>query len=420
MNGVLEKKGRGIFAGWQARTFELDGATAELAYTDAKKGGGDGGKRRVVGRVVGARAAEAKGVRTYCFDVQLEGARGTLHCSAESAEERQRWLGALQRAGGMGAAGAAAAAADARDDARGEAATDATALAEAAAAATAPPSGGGVGAAVADVAAATVDAVGGMLLPLQPAARVLSSLLRSVRQHAGLDPALRQVVLVLTSLQRCLDTRGERLAGDDGALAALLEASLRRAAAEAERIDGSAQALKRLGAEALRQRLRKLLDETAQLAGFVTFAMAAEAPTQAELQRCLDDAAAQSAAQLAAIGSQLDVLVSKQRAVEGKEAALEQNRIDPADVERTGEVIGKGANGVVTKVGASYCRSAQRRESSPLSPHLPRAPLLLALSRAHRLPSSALPPPPSPLRPSSPCPPAFAARRCATGSRSPP
>ena len=50
------------------------------------------------------------------------------------------------------------------------------------------------------------------------------------------------------------------------------------------------------------------------------------------------------------IESGVNILVSKQKAVDGKEAALEQNRIDPADVEPTGEEIGKGAYGKVTKV----------------------------------------------------------------------
>jgi hypothetical protein len=46
------------------------------------------------------------------------------------------------------------------------------------------------------------------------------------------------------------------------------------------------------------------------------------------------------------IASGVELLVSKKQDVHTKEAALEQNRIDPADVERTGEVIGRGAYGI--------------------------------------------------------------------------
>jgi len=147
-------------------------------------------------------------------------------------------------------------------------------------------------------------------------------------------------------------------------LAALLSASLQRAAAEVAAIDARPETFKRLGAGAMKERLQQLLDEVAQLAGFATFAMAAEAPTAAELQRCVEGARRQTAAQLEAlvgglaarlggleegqrrIASGVELLVSKKQDVHTKEAALEQNRIDPADVERTGEVIGRGAYGI--------------------------------------------------------------------------
>ena len=37
MNGMLEKKSRGLFTAWQMRSFQLDGATAELSSKNPKK-----------------------------------------------------------------------------------------------------------------------------------------------------------------------------------------------------------------------------------------------------------------------------------------------------------------------------------------------------------------------------------------------
>jgi hypothetical protein len=147
---------------------------------------------------------------------------------------------------------------------------------------------------------------------------------------------------------------------------------------EVERIDANPGVLKALAADALKKRLEVLEDDTAKLAGFCTFAMASEAPTRVQLERCIDAAQRQSAEQLAALigglegrlgalaagqqrlGSKIDVLVGKQLAVLGKEEALEQNRIDPADVTRTGEVKGTGAYGVVTKVVYAFADAAMK------------------------------------------------------------
>ena len=372
MKGVLEKMPSGMFSkSWQNRHYYLDEKTGELSST--KKGSDTNNKS--VGRVAGARAAPSQGVRTYCFEVMLEGRAAPLLCSAESAEERELWLAALHRAAGAGGAAAAAAAAEseARDDAR-EAAAVAVAAAGGAGAreAAAGADGRGIGAAVAEAAAAAVDAAGAMLPPLQPVAHLLSGLLRAARKHAQLSPALHRLVLVLESLQCCLGDRGARLAGEGGALAELLEASLARALQEVERIDANPGVLKALAADALKKRLEVLEDDTAKLAGFCTFAMASEAPTRVELERCIGAAqrktteelaalvgtlAAQLGAQLGTLaagqqrlGSQLEGLVDKKKAVETKEQALEQNRIDPDAVTHTGKVLGKGANGEVTEV----------------------------------------------------------------------
>ena len=334
MKGVLEKLSRGVFVKWQERAFELDEATAKLASKDPKK---RGSKLKTVGTVVASRAVAAQGKRTYCFDVELEGC-ATLRCSAESAPERENWLAALQRASSMGGGGAAAAAADARGEAFEEAAAGAGdaagALAAAVGAAVVAPGGAGIGAAVAEATAAAVEVVGVVLLPLQPVAHLVSGLLRAARKHAQLSPALHRLVLVLESLQRCLGDRGARLAGEGGALAELLEASLARALQEVERIDANPGVLKALAADALKKRLEVLEDDTAKLAGFCTFAMASEAPTRVQLERCIDAAQRQSAEQLAALigglegrlgalaagqqrlGSQIDVLVDKKKAVE--------------------------------------------------------------------------------------------------------
>ena len=102
MRGDVEKKGRGLTAGWQMRTFELNESTAELASKDPKKGDDE---MKAVGRVLGARTASAVGVRKHCFAIEFAaGERPPLQCSVQTAEERTQWLEALQRAGGNASA----------------------------------------------------------------------------------------------------------------------------------------------------------------------------------------------------------------------------------------------------------------------------------------------------------------------------
>eukprot|EP00937_MAST-01D_sp_MAST-1D-sp2_P003764 g3764.t1 len=248
----------------------------------------------------------------------------------------------------------------------------------------------GAGSTAAAVAGAAVKAVGAAFPALQPIAALAAKVLQMVKAHKQVDPARQHLVFVVESVQRCLERRKSAArfvdqkgaSEDQGGLVLLLQEALEGALKVLERIGEQqhrhgivATVAKGTRAEGNVKLIKELEAEVCRLAGFVTFAMAAEAPTRQQLILCVKQARDQTVEkvvealrpfekQLGALGagqgrieegmqhvaSQVNVLAGKKMARETKEQALEQNRIIPEDVDRTEHKLGSGAHGAVTKV----------------------------------------------------------------------
>eukprot|EP00937_MAST-01D_sp_MAST-1D-sp2_P003750 g3750.t1 len=381
---------------WKPREFELDERAATLVFSDP--GGGDKGGGRVMD--VTPMPPEEKHTVGFRFDVVVMQSaktgtnRHTLLCSAETEDEKRRWLeklGGVMRTAtasdadaitsgddtGSAALGARAVGKDAPQKLKqrvGPALEDTRAAAEFVVSADSE-CDGPVSAAVSAVAAVVTAAVPA----LQPAVDLAAGVLRVVRARKLVEPAVQRLEVVVESVQRCLSrheyaVRFEAKAGTGrgkDSMAAMLEGALQRAAAALDRLDEQqqrrgpmARMAKLVRADGDLALLKKLEHEVHHLTGFLTFAMAADSPTRAQLEQCIARAQGQiedgvqrieEGQQRAAAGqqrfaSQLAVLTGKKMARETKEQALEQNRINPGDVVRTGHKLGSGAYGTVTKV----------------------------------------------------------------------
>ena len=461
MRGDVEKKGRGLTAGWQMRTFELNESTAELASKDPKKGDDE---MKAVGRVLGARTASAVGVRKHCFAIEFAaGGRPPLQCSVQTAEERTQWLEALQRAGGNASATAdhhrAAAPAPLAPHSQQQLASfgpkkssmallagrksSGAALRDQAA-----PDDATLGAGLdrardmKDKMQAIVDRFGSALEMLEAVLAagsklpVFGSVCEFLRKCAGLLGTMKDVSQDVLDFAEMLIEAAEHLrhiAGiahrlEDAAatqLNRLLEAVRDLVANGSEALSKFGQrgwfmamikaagSLKTLGklAEKMKDKfqqihttimtaqLRLSLDERDRLKLEMTQKpFAAEQAVARQVQAILaqqggdagvpadvakatdslaeDERALQAikaeaglseeifrsemellheglgaiAEQQQHIASGVDQILNKKKSVQTKEDALEHNRIDPAAVQRSGQVIGKGAHGEVTKV----------------------------------------------------------------------
>ena len=433
-SGELEKRGR-FNKAWKRRHFELDMVSAVLSYAKPGKGGG-GRKVKGSGRLTGARPGADAPPRVHCIDFDVEGRRSTLRASADTEEERRRWLEAAETVlgssgGGGGDGGAPPAPAPAPEPASAAAARSASAGVDRArsmqdkAQALLERFGGALAMLEAVLAAGSkLPVFGGACRLLRDCAGVLGSLaevtqdvldfgeklveaaehLRSVAQVAARieGAAAEQLARLLEAVKDLVADGCEALAtfGRRGWLKAMIKAACslgtfgklaQRLAEKFAQIQTTiltaqisltldlkeqqqqqqqqqppcfvAEAAVARQVEAMLQHLGGSASEAAD----VEKAAAAVALDEGALQKIQVEAGLGEAlfkSEMAALheelgalaagqqrlGSQIDVLVDKKKAAETKEQALEQNRIDPADVTRTGKVLGTGAHGIVTVV----------------------------------------------------------------------
>ena len=438
-SGELEKRGR-FNKAWKRRHFELDMMSAMLSYAKPGKGGG-GRKMKGSGRLTGARPGADAPPRVHCIDFDVEGRSSTLRASADTEEERRRWLEAaatvLGTSGGSGgSSGGGASAAPAPEPAAAAARSASAGIDRARsmqdkAQALLKRFGGALGLLEAVLAAGSkLPVFGGACRLLRDCAGVLGSLaevtqdvldfgeklieaaehLRSIAEIAGRieGAAAEQLARLLEAVKELVADGCEALAtfGRRGWLKAMIKAACslgtfgklaQRLAEKFAQIQTTiltaqigltldlkeqqqqqqpcfaAEAAVARQVEAMLQHLGGSASEAAD----VEKAAAAVALDEGALEQIRAEAGLGEAlfkSEMAALheelgalaagqqrlGSQINVLVGKQLAVLGKEEALEQNKINPAYVTRTGEVMGTGSHGVVTKVMYAFADAAMK------------------------------------------------------------